>query len=78
MVNIHMQYRGSRSSLLSRFTSITKITLKKKNNKQVSLSLLSLRFIAIFSHLGQHCAPSAQSTVLFLLKNGKRFRVDLP
>ena len=51
---------------------------EKKNNKQVSLSLLCLRFIAIFCYLGQQSAPSTQSTVLFLLKNGKRFRVDLP
>ena len=69
MVNIHMRYQWSRSSLLSRFTSITKITLKKKNNnKQVSLSLLCLRFIAIFCYLGQQSAPSAQSSAIFTEK----------
>ena len=41
MVNIHMQYQGSRSSLLSRFTSITKITLKKKK-QQTSQSKFTL------------------------------------
>ena len=41
MVNIHMRYQWSRSSLLSRFTSITKITLKKKK-QQTSQSKFTL------------------------------------
>ena len=68
MVNIHMRYQWSRSSLLSRFTSITKITLKKKQQTSQSKFTLSTFYCDFLLFRSAVCPKHTKHSAIFTEK----------